>query len=91
MSEAPVFSNTVSANYGGLFTPTSGQTPVETVRMMANAGGAAPSGGSPNTVGGPTSGERGLPAGTYYLGFTKMADSTVNAQGVWSLIYECRS
>lgn len=90
MSEAPVFENTVSFNYGGLFTPATGELPTETVRVMSNPGSGGPSGGSPNTVGGPASGERGLPAGTYYLGFTKMSDSTVNAQGVWSLIYECR-
>jgi len=90
MSETPVFSNPITFNYGGSFTPTVGQKPTETERMLANLGGAAPSSGSPNTVGGDSAGERGLPAGTYYLGFARLPDSTVDAQGVWSLIFECR-
>ena len=90
MAQAPVYAGQVTAFTGGAFTPTVGVNAVETIRMMANTGGAAPTSGSPNTVGADGVGERGLPAGTYYLVFSRMSDVTVNAQGVWSLIYEER-
>lgn len=90
MAQAPVYVGQVTAFTGGAFTPTGGVKPTETVRMMANTGGFAPTSGSPNTIGAAGAGERGLIAGDYYLVFARLADTTVNAQGVWSLIFEER-
>ena len=88
MSTAEQPTQNLTMNIGGTFTPTVGEVPTEVVRLMCNTGGNGPTAGSRNTVGGQAGGQRGLPAGSYYLGFGRLTGTTVDALGVWSWIAE---
>lgn len=70
----------------GTFTSTVGQTAAETLRAMSNASAAGPS-SSRSSVGSKAQGERGLPAGDYYLILSRLPGVSVNALGVLDLIY----
>ncbi|HFQ6227778.1 hypothetical protein [Pseudomonas aeruginosa] len=86
----PAYSHQVTINSGGSFTPTPGQSAAETIRCMSNPGGGGPTAGSRNTVSGSAFGERGLPIGDFYLGFERIAGTTVDGLGVFNLVWEER-
>lgn len=86
----PEYLNQLTINSGGLFVPNGGQTPTETIRVMSNPGAPGITGGVQNTVSGSAHGERGLPAGDYYLKFERITGVTVDALGVYTLIWEER-
>lgn len=84
MSETPSVPNQVSITSGGSFTPNSGETSVETIRLrVSNASGQR------STITGTVGDERGLPAGTYYLVLENITGSG-SATGVYDLKWEER-
>jgi hypothetical protein len=85
-AETPVFTNPVTIFSGGTFTPTGGQTAAETLRVLSNVSSSGPS-SNRGSVGSTAQGERGLPAGDYYLVMSRLPGVTVNALGVIDLIY----
>lgn len=86
----PAYAPQLSIASGGTFTPTAGQSAAETIRVMSNPGGGGPTAGSRNTVGGAAYGERGLPAGDFYVGFDRLSGVSVDGLGVFNLVYEER-
>lgn len=84
LSTAPDHTVGVAVTTGATFTPTGGEVPTETIPVLA--------GSSTNrmaTVGQGMQGERGLPAGDYYLKLTNL-NGAGTALGVYSLIWEER-
>ncbi|MGU1462943.1 hypothetical protein ACSEVU_26225 [Pseudomonas aeruginosa] len=86
----PAYSNQITIHSGGSFTPSVGQSAAETIRCISNPGGGGPTAGSRNTVSGNAFGERGLPIGDFYLGFERVAGTTVDGLGVFNLVWEER-
>ena len=89
MDEAPEYIPQVTIFSGGTFTPSGGQSPTETIRVMSNPGGGGPTAGSRNTASGDAFGERGLAAGSYYLNFERLS-AEADGVGVFGLLWEER-
>lgn len=86
ISGTPTYSNQMTINSGGEFTPTLGQMPSETIRTLSSTN----AGSSRDTISGSAHGERGLPLGDYYLKFERLDGTVVDALGVYTLIWEER-
>lgn len=80
-STAIEYTNQVTIETGGGFTPDAGQGAVETIHILASSATAQKS-----TVFAGADGKRGLAAGAYYLRFTKF-EGVGDALGVYSLIF----
>lgn len=80
-SDAPAYTPQVTIESGGTFTP-SGPS-VELVQIKTASATAQQS-----SVGGAAEGQRGLPAGTYYLVFSEL--SGAGATGIYNLIFDER-
>jgi hypothetical protein len=85
MDEVPLYTFVTTINTGGTFTPTGGQTAVETIRIRTSGATA-----QQISVGGATFGERGLGAGNFYLVFSRMTGVTGDCKGVYTLVVEER-
>jgi len=80
-STVPSYTMQATLTTGGAFTPSVGQTSVETIRVKTSGSTA-----HATTVGGAFGGIRGLSAGTYYLKLSNFQNGT--AEGVFSLIFD---
>lgn len=80
-SKTPEYTNQVMIETGGGFTPSLGQSAVETIEVLASTATAQKS-----TVFAGANGKRGLSSGVYYLRFTKLGGAG-DALGVYSLIF----
>jgi hypothetical protein len=78
---ASEYTGQITLDTGGGFTPSAGQVPVETINVLSASANAQK---STSIVG--ANGKRGLPAGTYYLRFTRIGSSG-DTLGVYALIY----
>tara|TARA_R110000851_G_scaffold109136_2_gene231199 strand:+ start:207 stop:761 length:555 start_codon:yes stop_codon:yes gene_type:complete len=81
---ATTYDRQVSVDTGGGFTQDEGQTAVETLNVLS-----ASSTAQRTTSFAGSNGKRGLPAGTYYLRFTKLGGAG-DSLGVFSLIFDER-
>lgn len=85
MTEQSEYAFQAVLSTGGTFTPNVGAVATETIRARS-AGATA----QQATVGSESYGERGLPAGTYYLVFSRMTGVTGDCKGVYTLHIEER-
>lgn len=85
MDEEPEYTFQTAVTTGGTFTPTVAGSQVETIRVRT-AGATA----QQVSVGQGVSGERGIPAGTYYIVAARMSGVSGDCKGVYSLIVEER-